>query len=67
MRTLRRQDLREQGWKALVTALGIANATRFVMELHESEHDYSTLRHTLFAETTLDDLYTELQHIPSPQ
>jgi hypothetical protein len=32
-RALRKRDLRELGWKALVAELGITNATRFVMQL----------------------------------
>ena len=36
-RALRKQDVRELGWKALVAALGVANATRFVMEPHEGK------------------------------
>jgi len=43
-RALRKENLRELGWKALVGELGVANATRFVMELHEGKQDYSKLR-----------------------
>jgi hypothetical protein len=41
---LRKENLRELGWKALVAELGVVNATRFVMELHEGKQDYSKLR-----------------------
>jgi hypothetical protein len=41
---LRKENLRELGWKALVGELGVVNATRFVMELHEGKQDYSKLR-----------------------
>ena len=34
---LRKENLRELGWKALVGELGVVNATRFVMELHEGK------------------------------
>lgn len=65
-RELRKEDLRELGWKALVGKLGVANATRFVMELHEGKQDYSKLRGKLFADKTLDELYTEIQGIQRP-
>jgi len=41
---LRKENLRELGWKALVGELGVVNATRFVMEVHEGKQDYSKLR-----------------------
>ena len=64
-RALRKQDLCELGWKALV-ALGVTNATRFVMELHEGKQDYSKLRGKLFADKALDQLYAEIQGIQGP-
>jgi hypothetical protein len=52
-RALRKEDLRELGWKALVSKLGVANAARFVMELHEGKQDYSKLRGKLFADKNM--------------
>lgn len=66
-RALRKQDLRELGWKALVAELGVANATRFLMELHEGEQDYSKLRNELFVGKTLDQLYAEVQRAQRPR
>ncbi len=66
-RALRKRDLRELGWKALVAELGVANATRFVMELHEGEHDYTKLRGEIFAGKSLDELYAELRLAQHPQ
>ena len=66
VRALRKHDLRELGWKALVAELGVANATRFVMELHEGEQDYSKLRGKLFADKTLDELYAEMRGMLRP-
>ena len=65
-RALRKENLRELGWKALVGELGVANATRFVMELHEGRQDYSKLRGKLFADKSLDQLYAEIQGIQRP-
>lgn len=66
VRALRKHDLRELGWKALVAELGVANATRFVMELHEGEQDYSKLRAELFADKPLDELYAEMRSMQRP-
>lgn len=65
-RALRKRNLRELGWKALVAELGVTNATRFVMELREGEQDYSKLRGKLFAEKALDQLYAEIQRVQRP-
>lgn len=65
-RALRKENLRELGWKALVGELGVSNATRFVMELHEGKQDYSKLRGKLFADKTLDQLCGEIQSIQRP-
>ena len=66
-RALRERDLREQGWKALVAELGVANATRFIMKLSEGEHNYAKLRGKLFANKSLDELYAEIRRIPGPR
>ena len=66
-RALRKRDLRELGWKALVAELGVANATRFVMELHEGEQDYAKLRGEVFAGKSLDELYTEVRRSQPPK
>jgi hypothetical protein len=60
-RALPKRDLRQLGWKALVAELGIANATRFIMDLSEGEEDYTKLRKKLFAKKTVDELYAEIQ------
>jgi len=43
-----------------------ASATRFVMDLHEGEQDYTKLRGELFAGKTLDELSVERQAVPRP-
>jgi hypothetical protein len=60
-RAVHKHDLRQLGWKALVTELGIANATRFIMDLSASGEDYTKLRKKVFAQQTLDELYTEIK------
>jgi hypothetical protein len=60
-RALHKRDLRQLGWKALVAELGVANATRFIMELSEGEQDYTRLRRKLFTQKSVDELYTEIK------
>ena len=62
-RPLRKRDLRDLGWKALVAELGVTNATRFVMQLSEGEQDYTKLRGKLFAKKSVDELYGEIQRV----
>ena len=59
--TLHKRDLRQLGWKALVAELGVANATRFIMEVSGGEGDYTKLRKKLFAQKSLDELYAEIK------
>ena len=65
-RALRRRDLRELGWKALVAELGVTNATRFILELSEGDQDYAKLRGELFAKKDLDELYAEIRGVQRP-
>lgn len=66
-KALRKRDLREMGWKALVAELGVTNATRFIVELSEGELDYSQLRGQLFAKKGLDELYSEMRSVQRPR
>jgi uncharacterized coiled-coil DUF342 family protein len=60
-KALHKRDLRQLGWKALVAELGVANATRFIMELSEGEQDYTRLRRKLFTQKSVDELYAEIK------
>jgi hypothetical protein len=64
---LRRRELLGLGWKALVAELGVANATRFVLELSEGEEDDSELRQDLFAGRSVDEIYEEMRSIRAPE
>ncbi len=66
-KALRKRDLHEMGWKALVAELGATNATRFVLELRDGERDYAKLRGPLFAEKSLDELYAEMRAVQRPR
>jgi hypothetical protein len=63
-RALRKRELHELGWKAVVAQLGVANATGFIMELGEGERDYAKLRGRLCAKKSLDELYAQIRRIP---
>lgn len=67
VRELGKRDLRKMGWKALVAELGVANATRFIMQLSEGEQDYAKLRGELFAKKKLDELYAEIRGVHRPR
>ena len=60
-RALHKRDLFELGWKALITELGVANATRFVMEVGGGEGDYTKQRKKLFAHKNVDKLFAEIR------
>jgi len=60
-RALHKRDLLQLGWKALITELGVANATRFVMEVGGAEGDYTKQRKKLFAQKNLDKLFAEIK------
>jgi hypothetical protein len=64
---LRKRELLGLGWKALVAELGVANATRFVLELSEGEQDYTELRQELFAGRSVDELYEQMRSIQVPR
>ena len=64
---VRKRDLREMGWKALVTELGVTNVTRFILELCDGEQDYTKLRGKMFAGARLDDLYAEMRSAGDPR
>jgi uncharacterized coiled-coil DUF342 family protein len=66
-KALHKRDLRQIGWKALVAELGVANATRFIMDLSEGEEDYTKLRKQLFAQKTIDELYAEIKALEAQQ
>lgn len=60
-RALHKHDLFHLGWKALITELGVADATRFVMEVSGGEGDYTKQRKRLFARKNLEKLFAEIK------
>lgn len=53
-------EIRMEGWKALTERLGAAGAMRFMMQYDPGHGDYSTERHEMFADLTIDDVIESL-------
>jgi len=52
--------LRDAGWEALVTNLGLVNATRFIMLSETGFGDYAKIRKGPETGKRVADLYTEI-------
>lgn len=48
-------EIRQQGYKALIDALGVAGTLRFLQQLGVGYGDYTKERHQWFKNLTLDD------------
>jgi hypothetical protein len=48
-------EIRMEGWKALTDRLGPAGAIRFMMQYDPGHGDYSSERHQLFADLSLEE------------
>ena len=53
-------QIRMEGWKALTERLGAAGAMRFMMQYDPAHGDYTTERHEIFADLTIDSLVEAL-------
>jgi hypothetical protein len=49
-------QIRMEGWKALTDRLGASGAMRFMMQYDPGHGNYSSERHEIFADLTMDDL-----------
>lgn len=48
-------EIRQQGYKALINALGVAGTLRFLQQLEVGYGDYTKERHQWLAQLTIDD------------
>ena len=48
-------EIRQQGYKALIDALGVAGALRFLQQLEVGYGDYTQERHQWLDQLTIDD------------
>ena len=58
---LSEQELRKEGWIALVKRLGVSGATRFLLQYESGFGDYTKERRKIFADKSVQDIVTDLQ------
>lgn len=58
-------EIKKEGWDALVKKLGIAGATVFVMEHEKGCGNYTEERKKIFAEKSLDVITKEIKDLKS--
>lgn len=56
-KSLRGRTLRESGWEALVSDLGLVNATRFIMQCEAGHGDYTKIRKSILKGKRVANLY----------
>jgi hypothetical protein len=54
-------ELNRKGFKALVDALGYADAIRFIRQFDNGSGDYTKERHQWLDKLTLEDIWTDIQ------
>lgn len=54
------REIRKEGWKALVKRLGVAGATRFLLEYQTGKGDYVRERKRLLSGKTVEELGEEI-------
>ncbi|NEP45115.1 MAG: hypothetical protein F6K35_40225 [Okeania sp. SIO2H7] len=54
-------ELNRKGFKALVDALGYANAIRFIRQLDPGSGDYTKERDSLLERLTMDDIIADIK------
>ncbi|MGD1907138.1 MAG: hypothetical protein ACFB0C_14230 [Leptolyngbyaceae cyanobacterium] len=54
-------ELNRKGFQALVSALGVANAIRFIRQFDYGSGDYSQERHQWLDQLTLEDIWADIQ------
>jgi len=58
-KTLSGHALRDAGWAALVSNIGLVNATRFIMQYETGSGDYAVIRKSILKGKRVVDLYKE--------
>ena len=54
------EEVRRAGWQALVTSLGPANATRFILQYERGYGDYVQLKDGILGDATVEELYRKI-------
>ena len=53
------EELKVEGWKALINTLGIAEATRFMLQFQRGSGDYTKYRKKIFKNIHVRDIVKE--------
>ena len=54
-------EVREKGWEALVSALGYAGATNFILLSEKGRGDYTKERRAIFRGATIESILDEIK------
>ena len=54
-------EVREKGWEALVSALGYAEATKFILLSEKGRGDYTKERRAIFRGATIESILDEIK------
>jgi hypothetical protein len=54
-------EVREKGWEALVSALGYAGATKFILLSEKGRGDYTKERRAIFRGATIESILEEIK------
>jgi hypothetical protein len=55
MKTVKQTEIRQQGYKALIDSLGVANTLRFLQQLGVGYGDYTKERHQWLDQLSIED------------
>lgn len=55
-------EIRQQGYQALINALGVAGTLRFLQQLEVGYGDYTKERHQWLNQLTIDDFRNYVKH-----
>jgi len=62
-REMTTEEIQEAGFKALLDALGPANAIRFIWQFDQGHGDYTKERHTWLKDFTVEDFVREAKRL----
>ena len=54
-------EVREKGWEALVSALGYAGATKFILLSEKGRGDYTKEKRAIFRGATIESILEEIK------
>lgn len=54
-------EIRKLGWEALVKNMGLANATRFILQYEKGEGDYTKERQKIFKKKTVKEIISDIE------